>query len=89
MRCKAKVALPRMTINGNMFKEGDEFGVVNISETEFKFLNEHPQITGLKYEEIKETNPIKDEADSLGIKYHKNISDEKLQDKINEFKTNE
>ena len=89
MRCKATVAIPVMTINGQKYREGEFWADVNISEMEYKTLNSNSQITGLKYEEIKETNPIKDEADSLGIKYHKNISDEKLQEKINEFKTNE
>lgn len=89
MRCKAIVAIPVMTINGEKYREGEYWADVTISEMEFKTLNGNKQITGLRYEEIKETNPVRDEADNLGIKYHKNISDEKLQDKINEFKTNE
>lgn len=89
MRCKAIVALPMMTINGKKYREGEYWADVNISEMEFKTLNGNSQITGLRYEYIEDSNPIKDEADKLGIKYHKNISDEKLQEKINEFKTNE
>lgn len=86
MRCKAVVALPVMTINGKKYREGDVFGEVVISDREYKTLNSNPSITGLKYEEIKDSNPIRDEADRLGIQYRNNISDEKLQEKINELK---
>lgn len=87
MKCKATVVLSKMTINGSIYKEGDIFGNVDISEKEFKFLNDNPQITGLKYEKIKESNPLREEADKLGITYHVSISDKKLLEKSTNLKT--
>ena len=89
MRCRATVAIPRMTINGKLYREGEFFAEVVISEMEFKALNKNPNITGLKYEEIKEEvktsknrAKLEEKANELEIEYRANIGDAKLLDKI-------
>lgn len=81
---------------GNITKKWpSERGHVMITERVADFNNSHVDRQKLWYE-LDEENPenknkqsekseVKKQADELGIKYRDNISDEKLQEKINEF----
>ncbi|MFA5572131.1 MAG: hypothetical protein WDA42_03410 [Candidatus Bathyarchaeia archaeon] len=57
-----------------------------LEEFEAERINNNPYLTGLKAELIEEKSTVRAEADELGIKYPAKISDEKLQEKIDELK---
>lgn len=84
-----------MTINGKKYRKGDYFGDVELSESELKFNKEHPDVTGLEFEPIKEVKSesefmfksleeAKAKADELGLKYHFKAGQEKIEKLIKE-----
>lgn len=86
------VALPVMTHNGKQYQQGAYVMTSSLTQEEADHINNSPYLTGLKATLIEEAakepeSPIemdaaKAEADALGLKYQKNISLEKLIEKI-------
>lgn len=84
------VVLSKTTVNGKEYFKNDYVRDVEITEREAEFNNKHPNLTGCKYELI-ENDPKKElraklfkEAEELGMKVPKNISTDKLQQKIDD-----
>lgn len=89
-RYKKTVKVPS-THNGKQYKEGDELGEVVLTVQEAKILNDNPYIDCCKYELIEgesneEFEALKKEAKELGINFPKNITIEKLKEKIEKAK---
>jgi len=83
-------ALPVVTINGKEFRQNDFVMNQEMTEIEAETINKNPFLTGLKAEIIEVEEPEREqlikEAKELGIDFPKNISNKKLQEKINEHK---
>lgn len=80
------VALPQITHNGKNYLQGQEVMTQRLEKFEAERINNNPYLTGFKAELIEEKSTVRAEADELGIKYPAKISDEKLQEKIDELK---
>lgn len=89
-RYKKTIQIPS-THNGKSYGKGEVIGEVTLTIQEARILNDNPNIDCCVYELIKDEKSdkleaLKKEAKELGINYPKNITEDKLIEKINKAK---